>query len=63
MAKTTGMSDDHDVLSNEDMIGRLRESLAKLQSMATSHDEKIDAEILLAEQAIRRAIRLLKSTT
>ena len=61
MTKPKATSDDLEILSNEELIARLRVSLGGLQGVATSHDEKIDAEILLAEQALRRAIKLLKS--
>ena len=54
-------NDDMTSLSNSEMIERLRECLGRLRSIATSHDDQIDAEILGAEQALRRAIKLLKS--
>ena len=55
------LNDDMTSLFNPEMVERLRGCLGTLRSIATSHDDQIDAEILSAEQALRRAIKLLKS--
>ena len=61
MPKPRGVADDLSTLSNAEMVERLRGCLGELRSIATSHDDQVDAEILSAEQALRRAIKLLKS--
>lgn len=57
----TALADDLSTLSNSEVIERLDGCLGTLRSIATSRVDQVDAEILSAEQALRRALKLLKS--
>jgi predicted CopG family antitoxin len=55
-------SDDMSRMSVSDVMERLRSALRDLTSIATTGDPKIDAEVLEAEQALRRAMKGIKAT-
>lgn len=57
------ISDDEGRMTVSDVMERLRAALRDLASIATTGDEKIDAEVLNAEQAIRRAMAGIKAAS
>ena len=52
---TDAKSDDGDTMAPAQVSATIKQALALTQSIATTGDEKIDADILAAEQALRRA--------
>lgn len=58
---SNAVSDDGDRLAPEQMSATIKQALALTQGIATTGNEKIDAEILAAEQSLRRARALLAS--
>jgi hypothetical protein len=55
------MADDHTRMTASDVMERLRAAMRDLSSILTTGDAKIDAEVLAAEQALRRAMAGVKA--
>ncbi len=56
------VADDGDRMEPAQVSATIKQALALMQGIATTGNEKIDAEILAAEQALRRARALLSAT-